>query len=142
MSAFETLACDPQVLSESEDELLMLKTQDRISSSCDVSPIMPHKLREAENSKTGVDMEKLLLERVMLRKELKLRHIQEKLMKQNEKLRLAEEKVLEYEKMQGMLLFKYTRRLLSLCVDWWTAVQLVSRWCVVQVCLYNCPEKY
>ena len=117
----------------------MLKTQDRISSSCDVSPIIPYKLREAENSKTGVDMEKLLLERVMLRKELKLRHIQEKLMRQNEKLRLAEEKVLEYEKIQGMLLFRYTRRFLSLCVDWWTVVQLVSRWCVVQVCLYICP---
>ena len=126
-------------MSESEDELLMLKTQDRISSSCDVSPIIPYKLREAENSKTGVDMEKLLLERVMLRKELKLRHIQKKLMRQNEKLRLAEEKVLEYEKIQGMLLFRYTRRFLSLCVDWWTVVQLVSRWCVVQVCLYICP---
>ena len=126
-------------MSESEDELLMLKTQDRISSSCDVSPIIPYKLREAENSKTGVDMEKLLLERVMLRKELKLRHIQEKLMRQNEKLRLAEEKVLEYEKIQGMLLFRYTRRFLSLCVDWWTVVQLVSKWFVVQVCLYICP---
>ena len=103
---------------------------------------MPHKLREAEILKTGVDMEKLLLERVMLRKEMKLRQIKEKLMKQNEKLRLAEEKLLEYEKIQGMMLFRCTRRILSLCEDWWTEVQLVSRWCVVQVCLYICPEQY
>ena len=81
----------PQDLYESEDELLSLKTQSLVSTKlhlvpmCDVSPIQPRKLREAEHLKLGFDMEKLLLERVVLRKELKLQRMQEKLLDLKEK---------------------------------------------------------
>ena len=41
-------------------------------------------------------MEKLLLERVMLRKELKLRNMQKRLLDQTQKLEEAKEKLAEY----------------------------------------------
>ena len=75
-------------------------------SPCDVSPIQPKQLREAENLKPGLDMEKLLLERVMLRKELKLRSMQEKLLDQTQKLEEAEEKLAEYESLPGFSQFQ------------------------------------
>jgi hypothetical protein len=75
-------------------------------SPCDVSPIQPKQLREAENLKPGMDMEKLLLERVMLRKELKLRRMQERLLDQTQKLEKAKEKLAEYESLPGMSQFK------------------------------------
>jgi len=71
-------------------------------SPCDVSPIQPKQLREAENQKPGLNMEKLLLERVMLRKELKLRNMQERLLDQTQKLEAAQEKLAEYEAMPGL----------------------------------------
>ena len=102
----------PQGQSESEDDLLALKTRSlvfmerNLVSPCDVSPIQPKQLREAENLKPGMDMEKLLLERVMLRKELKLRSMQERLLDQTQKLEEAKEKLAEYESLPGMSQFK------------------------------------
>jgi hypothetical protein len=75
-------------------------------SPCDVSPIQPKQIREAENLKHGVTMEKLLLERVMLRKELKLRNMQERLLDQTHKLEAAEEKLTEYESLPGLSQFQ------------------------------------
>jgi len=75
-------------------------------SPFDVSPIQPKQLREAENLKPGLDMEKLLLERVMLRKELKMRSMQEKLLEQSHKLDSAEERLEEYESLPGFAQFK------------------------------------
>merc|ERR1712128_261528 len=62
-------------------------------------------MKEAENMKQGVNMEKLLLERVMLRKELKLRNMQEKLLDQTQKLEVAEKKLAEYEGLPGLTQF-------------------------------------
>merc|ERR1712128_400831 len=59
-------------------------------------------MREAENMKQGINMEKLLLERVMLRKELKLRNMQEKLLEQTQKLDEADKKLAEYEDLPGL----------------------------------------
>merc|ERR1712123_297715 len=70
-------------------------------------------MREAEKLKQGSNMEKLLLERVMLRKELKLRNMQEKLLDQTQKLEEVEEKLAEYESLAGFPQFqvisKYAR---------------------------------
>ena len=52
--------------------------------------------------KQGLNMEKLLLERVMLRKELKLRKMQERLLDQTQKLEEAEEKIAEYSSLPGI----------------------------------------
>ena len=74
-------------------------------------------MREAENMKQGLNMEKLLLERVMLRKELKLRKMQEKLLDQTQKLEEAEEKVAEYSSLPGIDLVLGARR------AWWRTGQ-------------------
>ena len=82
-------------------------------SPCDVSPIQPKQLREAENLKPGLDMEKLFLERVMLRKELKLRSMQEKLLDQTQKLEEAEEKLAKYESLPGFTQFLVVSKVAS-----------------------------
>merc|ERR1711892_952458 len=100
-----------QGMSESEDDLFRLNRrslvlmEQNLITPCDVSPIQPNKLKEAENLKPGPDMEKLLLERVMLRKELKLRNMQEKLLDQTQKLEEVEEKLAEYESLPGLTQF-------------------------------------
>ena len=104
---------------ESDEDLFQLKRrslvlmEQNLITPCDVSPIQPNKLKEAENLKPGPDMEKLLLERVMLRKELKLRNMQEKLLDQTQKLEEVEEKLAEYESLPGFPQFqvisKYAR---------------------------------
>ena len=57
---------------------------------CDVSPLDPRTMREAETQKPGQNIEKLLLERVMLRKELRLRSVQEMLVETSHKLEQVE----------------------------------------------------
>ena len=54
----------------------------------------------------GVHMEKLLLERVMLRKELKLRNMQERLLDQTQKLEKAMRRLTEYEILPGITQLK------------------------------------
>merc|ERR1719347_1483389 len=106
----------PQAESESDDELAALKTRSMVwmernlISPCDVSPLQPHMMREAESRKQGLSMEKLLLERVLLRKELKLRNMQERLLDMTQKLEEVEEKLAEYERMPGLRLFLYGSR--------------------------------
>ena len=105
-----------------------------------MSPISPQQLRKAESVKTGLAMEKLLLERLMLRKELKLRRIQEKLINQTEKLKKAEEKLLEYENLQGMLMFKAINKTLHFCKNTFSSLQRLTRWStskLVQVLQYS-----
>ena len=71
--------------SDSEDDIATLKRKSLImieqslDSPCDVSPLQPSFMVEAE--KPGQNIEKLLMERVMLRKELRLRSVQVKLIK-------------------------------------------------------------
>jgi len=105
-----------QAESESDDDLAALKTRSlvcmerNLTSPCDVSPIQPHMMREEESKKQGLSMEKLLLERVLLRKELKLRNMQERLLEMTQKLEEVEEKVGEYERMPGLRLLLYGSR--------------------------------
>ena len=110
----------PQDLYESEDELLSLKTQSLVSTKlhlvpmCDVSPIQPRKLREAEHLTLSFDMEKLLLERVVLRKELKLQRMQEKLCDFKEKLKEADERLMVYEGLHGMFFVRKINKIIDL----------------------------
>ena len=68
---------------------------------CDVSPLDPRTMREAETQRPGQNIERLLLERVMLRKELRLRGVQELLVETSHKLEVAEKKLAEYESLPG-----------------------------------------
>ena len=72
---------------------------------CDVGPIQPEQLVKAENCLSGVNMEKLLLKRMLLRKELRLKNMQDKLSDQSLKLAEAEEKLREYESLPGWKIF-------------------------------------
>ena len=67
-----------------------------------VGPIQPEQLVKAENCLSGLDLEKLLLERMLLRKELRLKSMQDKLSDQSLKLAEAEEKLREYESLPGL----------------------------------------
>ena len=95
-------------------------------SRCDVSPIQPRKLRETEHLKLSFDMEKLLLERVMLRKELKLQRMQEKLFDLKEKLKDTDEKLMAYEDLHGMFLVRAITKIVNLCGKTYSSLQTVA----------------
>merc|ERR1719211_969828 len=50
---------------------------------CDSSPIQPRSITVAEQSGSASQVEKLLVERMLLRKELRLRSMQERLLEQS-----------------------------------------------------------
>jgi len=89
--------------SDADDDIANMKRKSLImieqslDSPCDVSPLCPRTMKEAE--KPGLNIEKLLLERVMLRKELRLRSVQEMLVETSHKLEQVEAKVEEYERL-------------------------------------------
>merc|ERR1719342_1486486 len=91
--------------SDADDDIANMKRKSLImieqslDSPCDVSPLCPRTMKEAE--KPGLNIEKLLLERVMLRKELRLRSVQEMLVQTNHKLEQAETRLSEYETLPG-----------------------------------------
>ena len=72
-------------------------------------------------------MEKLLLERGMLRKELKLRNMQERLLDQTQKLEEAMIRLAEYENLPGIThlkaIIKICRNLVSMCETLMYALQ-------------------
>ena len=67
------------------------------SDCCDMRVIQPTVIRDSENTLSSVAMSKVLLERLLLRKELRLRIMQEKLEDQTQKLEEANKKLAEYE---------------------------------------------
>jgi len=88
-------ADDDDIANMKRKSLIMIEQS--LDSPCDVSPLCPRTMKEAE--KPGLNIEKLLLERVMLRKELRLRSVQEMLVETSHKLEKMEAKVEEYERL-------------------------------------------
>ena len=88
---------------EEDQAILKSSNYDDPKLFCDV---WPEQLVKAENCLSGVDMEKLLLERMLLRKELRLKSMQDKLSDQSIKLAEAEEKLREYESLSGWRICK------------------------------------
>ena len=92
---------------ESDDDIANMKRRSLIMIEqsldlpCDVSPLDPRTMREAETQRPGQNIERLLMERVMLRKELRLRGVQELLVETSHKLEVAEKRLAEYEAMPG-----------------------------------------
>merc|ERR1719216_462121 len=91
-------------MSESEDDISLLKRKNLMMVDCDSSPLEPKQMAAAEN-RAELDIEKLLLERVMLRKELRLRSVQERLVHTNNKLEVVQDRLLEYEILPGFRQF-------------------------------------
>ena len=83
------------------------------SEYCDMSVIQPTVIRDSENTSSSVAMSKVLLERLLLRKELRLRIMQEKLEDQTLKLEEAKKKLAEYENMCGFKKFQFLSQLFS-----------------------------
>ena len=81
-------------------------------------------MRESENTMSSLAMSKVLLERLLLRKELRLRSIQDRLLDQTQKLEEANKKLARYEKMIGFRQFKFLSKLFSQMI--WFGVRRVS----------------
>ena len=94
------------------------------SEYCDMSVIQPTVIRDSENTSSSVAMSKVLLERLLLRKELRLRIMQEKLEDQTLKLEEAKKKLAEYENMCGFKKFQFLNQLFSRII--WFGVRRVS----------------
>ena len=75
----------------------------------------------------GVHMEKLLLERVMLRKELKLRNMQERLLDQTQKLEEAMIRLAEYENLPGITKLKAIIKIATKLVSIYETVLFASQ---------------
>ena len=102
-------------------------------SRCDVSPIQPRKPRETEHLKLSFDMEKLLLEKVVLRKELKLQRMREKILDLMEKLKEADKRLIVYENLHGMFLVKAITKIISLCGKTCSSLQTVAKLFLVRL---------
>jgi hypothetical protein len=89
-----------------------------------MSVIQPTVIKDSENTMSSVAMSKVLLERLLLRKELRLRIMQEKLEDQTMKLEEAKKKIAEYEKMFGFKKFQFLSKLFSRII--WFSVRRVS----------------
>ena len=77
----------------------------------DLSLIRPTMMLESENTMSSLAMSKVLLERLLLRKELRLKNMQEKLEDQTQRLEAANKKLEEYEKMVGFKKFIFLNNL-------------------------------
>merc|ERR1719464_437703 len=74
-------------------------------ADCDSSPIQPRSITAAEQSGSASQVEKLLVERMLLRKELRLRSMQERLLEQGERLETSESRLKEVEALPGFRSF-------------------------------------
>merc|ERR1711970_1057456 len=90
----------------------------------DLSLIRPTMMLESENTMSSLAMSKVLLERLLLRKELRLNNMKEKLEDQAQMLEAAKRKVAEYEKMIGFRKFLFLSKLCSKMV--WFGVRRAS----------------
>ena len=66
------------------------------------SAFQPNILIESENLVTISAMEKMLLERLLIRKDMRLCHLEEKLMEQSLNLKKVEKKIQNYESLPGL----------------------------------------
>ena len=76
-----------------------------LMEDCDSSPIQPRSITVAEQSGSASQVEKLLVERMLLRKELRLRSMQERLLEQGERLETSESRLKEVEALPGFRSF-------------------------------------
>merc|ERR1712106_1238772 len=70
-------------------------------------------IRESENTMSSLAMSKVLLERLLLRKELRLRTFHDRLLDQTQKLEEAKKKLAKYEKVIGFRQFQFLSKLFS-----------------------------
>jgi len=103
-------------LTDSEDEISRQKRKSLLMVDFDCSPLEPRQICEAEEQ-PGTNIEKLLLERVMLRKELRLRSVQESLLETSHKLEVERTKLGEYESLPGFRQFLAFSRMMKYALE-------------------------
>ena len=77
------------------------------------------KLGDAEHLVKVISMQKMLLERLLIKKELKLMKLEKELRKGSEELARAESKLSSYE---SVSILRYYRKIVSTCQYWKTSV--------------------
>jgi len=95
-----------------EEDLMALKRRSvvqmeaNLMEDCDTSYIEPRSITVAESGHGSAQaVEKLLMERLLLRKEMKLRSMQERLLEQSERLDTVETRLKEVERLPGFRSF-------------------------------------
>ncbi|XP_023328740.1 uncharacterized protein LOC111701609 [Eurytemora carolleeae] len=92
-------------LQKSQHRRSLILMEESLSIPYDSSPIAPHKLRQEEEFSDGKGLERLLLERLLLRKELRLRSMQEHLLEQESRIQELETRLAEVEGAPGFSAF-------------------------------------
>jgi len=87
---------DPDIIKANHRKSMILMEQS-LMIPCDVSPLSPANLCKQEEYSDGSSLEKLMFERLLLRKELRLRTMQERLLDQETKLEVQEKRIKELE---------------------------------------------
>jgi hypothetical protein len=93
---------DPDIIKANHRKSMILMEQSLLVP-CDESPISPETLKKQELFSEGSSLEKLLYERLLLRKELRIRTMQERLIDQETKLDTQEKRIKELEAQIGQL---------------------------------------
>ena len=80
----------------------VVQMEANLMEDCDTSYIEPRSITVAESGHGSAQaVEKLLMERLLLRKEMKLRSMQERLLEQSERLDTVETRLKEVETLPG-----------------------------------------
>jgi len=87
---------DPDIIKANHRKSMILMEQSLLVP-CDESPISPETLKKQELFSDGNTLEKLMYERLLLRKELRIRTMQERLLDQENKMEAQEKRIKELE---------------------------------------------
>jgi len=87
---------DPDIIKANHRKSMILMEQSLLVP-CDESPISPETLKKQELFSDGSTLEKLMYERLLLRKELRIRVMQERLLDQENKMEAQEKRIKELE---------------------------------------------
>lgn len=124
-----------------------------METDIECSAIIPEKLKENESklsmSMSSLDLEKMMLEQVLLRKDMRLRSIQQKVLTLSKRLEKTEGKLTEYEEMvmfrQFLILSRWVRKAVDYNRDRLNRMWMGAMWitqAVLQVgrlLLYRAP---
>ena len=90
-----------QEMEDKEEAMHDVKVENTDQSAfCDLRFIEPGVIRKAETKLSALEMSKILLERMLVRKELKLIMLQQRLIEQAQKLEEVEQKLKAYKNMR------------------------------------------
>ena len=117
---------------EEGDVSALSRTSPRLSAEFNWSSLEPVTMVESE--RPGRDIEKLLLERTMARKDLRLRVVQERLAEKSQRLVEAEARLSELERLPGLKMFVCLSGSIQVVFSWLYKVEE----CLISSHLINC----